>query len=85
MARAEGAASGYEGETRATRYPGIPTSARATAPPRVRFSGRMIELLPDGDWQISEGVWRRSADFLTLLESRGVRVRGVKRPVDTAA
>jgi|SRR6266851_1288493 hypothetical protein len=25
-----------------------------------------------------------SADFLTLLESRGVLVRGVKRPVDTA-
>jgi len=44
----------------------------------------MIELLPDGDWQISEGVWRGFADFLTLLESRGVLVRGVKRPVDTA-
>jgi hypothetical protein len=51
---------------------------------RVRLSERVIELLPDGDWQTSERVWRGSADFLTLLESRGVLVRGVKRPVDPA-
>jgi hypothetical protein len=41
---------------------------------RVRLSGRVIELLPDGDWQTGERVWRGSPDFLTLLESRGMLV-----------
>jgi len=51
----------------------------------VRLTGRLVELLPDGDCQTNVNVRRGALRFAEALEARGARVRIVKLPAEVLA
>ncbi len=46
----------------------------------LRLRGRMVELVPDGDWQTNSAVERGALRFADALERHGARVRLVVLP-----
>lgn len=50
----------------------------------LRLGARVVELLPDGDWQTNENVRRGVSGFLEALEAQGVLARLVRLPTNTA-
>lgn len=52
---------------------------------RLHLHGRVIELLPDGDWRTNPNVQRGAERFARALEARGARPRLVMLPEEVAA
>lgn len=49
------------------------------------LSGRVVELVPDGDWQTNPNVWRGVERFADALEAQGAKPRLVVLPEGVAA
>jgi hypothetical protein len=52
---------------------------------RVPLRGRVVELLPDGDWRTNPHVRRGVERFAEALATRGARPRLVVLPAEAAA
>jgi hypothetical protein len=48
----------------------------------IHLRGRLVELVPDGDWQTNPHVERGASGLAEALEGRGARVRIVVLPVE---
>ncbi len=51
----------------------------------LSLSGRVVELVPDGDWRTNLAVERGAVRFAEALEAHGARVRLVVLPLEVAA